>query len=284
MDKSQVVADFLFPTDKKTPCAVRPRVAAFDYPATCALAGMTFGLNLALARNVQDVSQTLSERLRGLGTISFVQAKMLLAPSDRLGTPHGHRPQRGTQQSDVVRVRAGDCNADRHAAGVGHDGSLDAELTAIGGVFAGFFPRPTVPWSWSRPTLANAMRFRVARHTFGDIFSRSDGRRAVGSILGSSDAPCWMNRTAAATPSTGSPCATNRRFRWRRLEDLLGGDRPSDCADTWVTAAPIFATFSPASAQTDRTNRNACLPPCEEQRTSIPTSSTHRVSLCSVVG
>ena len=284
MDKSQIVADLFFPADKKTSRAVRPGMAAFDYPATCALAGTTFGLKLTLTRNVQDVSQTPGERFCGLGTVSFVQAKMLLIPSDRLGTPHGHRPQRGTQQSDVVRVRAGDCNADRHAAGVGHDGSLDAELTAIGGVFAGFFPRPTVPWSWSRPTLANAMRFRVARHTFGDIFSRSDGRRAVGSILGSSDAPCWMNRTAAATPSTGSPCATNRRFRWRRLEDLLGGDRPSDCADTWVKAAPIFATFSPASAQTDRTNRNACLPPCEEQRTSIPTSSTHRVSLCSVVG
>ena len=284
MDKSQVVADFLFPTDKKTPRTVRPRVAAFDYPATCALAGTTFGLNLALARNVQDVSQTLRERLRGLGTISFVQAKMLLTPSDRLGTPHGHRPQRGTQQSDVVRVRAGDCNADRHATGVGHDGSLDAELTAIGGVFAGFFPRPTAPWSWSRPTLANAMRFRVVRHTFGDISSRSAGRRAVGSIPGSSDAPCWMNRTAAATPSTGSLYATGRRFHWRCPVDLPGGDRPSDYADTWARVAPIVATFSPASAQTNRTNRNACLPPCEEQRTSISTSSTHGVSFCSVLG
>ena len=86
MDKSQVVADFLFPAYKKTPRAVRPRVAAFDYPATCALAGTTFDLNLALARNVQDVSQTPRERLRGLGTISFVQAEMLLASSDRLGT------------------------------------------------------------------------------------------------------------------------------------------------------------------------------------------------------
>ena len=206
-------------------------------------------LDLALARNVQDVSQTPSQRLRGLGTVSFVQAKMLLAPSDRLGTPHGHRPQRSTQQSDVVRVCAGDCNADRHAAGVGHDGSLDAELTAIGGVFAGFFPRPTAPWSWSRPTLANAMRFRVARHTFADISSRSDGRCAGGSILGSSDAPCWMSRTAAATPSIGSPCATDRRFHWRRLADSREADRPSDCADTWATAAPIDATFSLASAK-----------------------------------
>jgi hypothetical protein len=283
MDKSQVVADFLFPTDKKTPCAVCPRVAAFDYPTPCALAGTTFGLNLALARNVQDVSQTPRERLRGLGTISFVQAKMLLASSNRLGTPHGHRPQRGTQQSDVVRVCAGDGYADRHAAGVGHDGSLDAKLTAIGGVFAGFFPRPTAPWSWSRPTLANAMRSRVVRHTFVDTFSRSDERLAVGSILESSDAPCLANRTAAATLSTDSPFATDRRFRWRRLADSREADRPSDCADTLATTARTAATFSPASAQTDRTNRNAYPPPCKEQVTSI-SCSTPVVAFCSVLG
>jgi REP element-mobilizing transposase RayT len=37
------------------------------------------------------VSQTPRERLRGLGTISFVQAKTLLTPSDRLRTSHGHQ-------------------------------------------------------------------------------------------------------------------------------------------------------------------------------------------------
>jgi len=283
MDERQVVADFLFPADKKTPRAVRPRVAALDYPATCALAGTTFDLNLALARNVQGVSESPRERLRGLGTISFVQAKMLPAPSDRLGTPHGHRPQRGTQQSDVVRVRASDGNADRHATGIGHDGSLDAEFTAIGGVFAGFFPRPTAPWSWSRPMLANAMQFRVVRHTFADTSSRSGGILAVGSILENIDAPCLAHRTAAATLSTGSPFATDRRYRWQRLADLHEADRPSDCADTWAAAVRIAATSSPASAQTDRTNRNAYPPPCKEQVTSI-SCSTPVVVFCSVSG
>jgi hypothetical protein len=93
-----------------------------------------------------------------------------------------------------------------------------------------------------------------------------------------------MNQTAAAMPSTGSPCVTDRRFRWRRPADLLGDDRPSDYADTWATAAPTAATFSLASAQTDRTNCIACSPPCEEQRISTSTSSTHRVSFCSVLG
>ena len=249
---------------KQTPRAVRPRVAAFEYPATGALPRTTFGLNLALTRNVQDVSQTPRERLCGLGTISFVQTEMLLTPSDRLGTPHGHRPQRGTQQSDVVGVRAGDCSADRHTAGIGHDGSLDAKLTAIGGVFAGFFPRPTAPWSWNRPTLANAMRSRVAHHTFADIFSRSVERRVVGSIPESTDARCLTPRTAAATLSIDNRCATNRRCRWRRVGDWLAAARPLDCADTWVTTARIVPTFSQASAQNDYTNQSAYPPPCEE--------------------
>ena len=265
MDKSQIVADFLFPTDKKTPRAVRPGMAAFDYPATCALAGATFDLHLALARNMQNVSQMPRKRRRGLGTVAFVQAKMLLAPPNRLGTPHGHRPQRGLQQSDVVRIRAGNGDADRHAAGVGHDGPFDAELTAIRGVFAGFFPRPTVPWSWSRPTLANATRFRDVHHTFEDIFSRSDRRRGDGSILESTDARCSKLRTAAAVLSTDSRYATNRGCRWQRSADLREAARPSDCADNWATTAQTVATFFQASAQNDYTNRNSYSPPCEEQ-------------------
>ena len=182
-----------------------------------------------------------------------------------------------------MSVGPGDGDPQRHTAAIGYDGSLDAQLTAIGGVFAGFFPRPTVPWSWSRPTLANATRFRVVRHTFVGTFSRSGGRLAVGSIPESTDAPCSAHRTAAAMLSTGSPFATDRRFRWRRLADSREADRPSDCADTLATTARTAATFSPASAQTDRTNRNAYPPPCKEQVTSI-SCSTPVVAFCSVLG
>jgi len=240
-------------------------VAAFDNPTPRALAPTTFDLDFALARNVRNISQTSGESLRGLAAITFVQAEMLFAPSHRLGSWHGHRLQRGLQERDVVRVRAGDRNADRHAASIGHDRSLDAELTAIGGVFAGFFPRPAAPWSWNRLTLANAMRFRVAHRRFADIFSKSNERRDAGSTPGSTDERCLRFRTAAAALSIGSRCATNRRCRWRRGGDSLAAARPWDCADTWATAAQTAATFSRASAQNDYTNRNAYPPPCEEQ-------------------
>ena len=284
MDKSQVVADLFFPSHKQTPCAVRPGMISFNHPAASTLSSPSLWFDFALARDVRNVAKTSGESFRGATTVAFVQTEMLPAPSGRFGSPHGYRLQRGPQQLDIVSVGTGDRDAQRHTAAVRHDGTLDAELTAIGRVFAGIFPHPTAPWSWLRPTLASATRSRVSCHTFAGIFSRNDGRRGVGSIPESTDVPCWMNRTAAAMPSTGSPCATNRRFRWRRPADLHEGDRPSDYADTGATAAPTAATFSLASAQTDRTNCIACSPPCEEQRTSMSTSSTHRVSVCSVLG
>jgi hypothetical protein len=191
--------------------------------------------------------------------------------------------QRGSQQLGVVSVGAGDRDAQRHAAGVCHYGSLDTKLTTIGGVFAGFFPRPAATWSWTRLVPASATRSHVACHTRSSIFSRSDGRPGVGSIPESTDVPCWANQTGAATLSTGNPYATGRRCRSPRPADLLGADRPLGCADTWATTVPTAATFSRASAQTDRTNRSAYPPPCEEQRTSI-SGSTHRVAICSVLG
>ena len=283
MDESQIVAAFLFPADKQTPCAVRPGVAAFDDPTPRELARTAFDLNFALARNVQNVTQASGEGLRGLAAVAFVQAEMLLASSHRLGTRHGHRPQRDLQQSDVVSVRAGDRNADRHAAGVRHDGSFDAELTAIGGVFAGFFPHPTAPWAWRRPTLANASRFHVWRRRFAGTFSRSGERRAAGPIPGNTDVRCLANRTAVATLSTGSRCATDRRCRWRLAGDLLAAFRPSDCVDTWAATARTVATFSRASAKNDYTNRNTYPPPCEEQMTFL-SCSTPAAAFGSVLG
>ncbi len=261
MEKGQVIADLLFPTHKQAPRAVCPGVTSFDYPAAGALPGATLWLDFALTRDVRNIAEASGESFGGPTAVAFVQTEMLPTPSDRLGTRQGNRLQRGMQQLDVVSVGTGDRNTQRHTATIRHDRSLNAKLTAIGGVFAGFFPRPTVPWSWLRLTLASATRSRVSCHTFAGIVSKSDGTPGVGSIPESTDAPCWRNRTAAATPSTDSPYATDRRFHWRCPADSLGGDRPFDCADTWVTAAPTVATFSPASAQTDRTNCIAYQPP-----------------------
>jgi len=225
MNKGQVIADLFFPTHKEASCAVRPGVTSFDYPAAGTLPGATLWLDFALTRDVRNITEASGESFCGPTAVAFVQTEMLPTPSGRLGTRQGNRLQRGTQQLDVVSVGTGDRDAQRHAATIRHDRSLDAELTAISRVFAGFFPRPTAPWSWLRPVLASAIRSRVACHTFADIFSRSDEISGVGSIPESTDAPCWASRTVAAMPSTGSPYATDRRFR-RHIFSGICANRP----------------------------------------------------------
>ena len=182
MDESQVVAEFLLPTDKETPRAVRPGVTTFDDPATGTLPSTSLHRNITLAGNVRNVVEASRESLCGLAAVSLVQAQVLLGSSSRLGTGHGNRFQRGAQQGSIVGVGSCDCDPQRYTAAIGYDGSLDAQFTTIGGVFAGFFPHLTAPWSWSRPRIANASRFRGAHHRFVDTSSRIDGRRVVGSI------------------------------------------------------------------------------------------------------
>jgi len=283
MDKSQVIIGFLFPTHKQTPRAVCPGVTSFDHPATSALSRTSFGLDFSLTRNVRDVAAASGESLGRPAAVAFVQAEVLPASSARLGTGHRHRLQRGTQQLGVVSIGASDRNSQRHAASVCHDRAFDAKLTAIRRVWAGFFPHPTVPWSWYRPATASATQSRDARHTVADSSSRSVGRRDVDSIPESTDVPCWESRIVAATPSIGNLYARDKRCRWPHPADLLGAGRPSDFVDISATVAPDVATSSGAFARTDRTNCNAYIPPCEEPRTSIP-SSTHGVTVCSVLG
>lgn len=284
MDKGQIIDDLLFPSDQQTPCAVRPGMTAFHDPTPSALPGATLGMHFAFTGDVRNIAEASCESLRGTTAVTLVQTEMLFASSGRPGARNGDRLQRGSQEFRIVSIGASDRDANWHATRVRDNGTFDAELTAIGGVFPGFFPRRAVPWSWPRPTLATAIRSRVWRHTFAGIASRSDERCVVGSIPESTDARCWTSRTAAATLSTGSRCATGRRFHQRHRADLPEDDRPSDYVDTWATAAPTAATFSPASAQTDHSNRNAFLPPCEEKKHPCLLFPTHEVTFCSVLG
>ena len=283
MDKGQVVADFLFPPDKQAPRTVCPGVAAFDHPAAGTLPGATRCWNFTLAGNVWSIAEESRDGYRGPAAISLVQTQMLLGSSGRLGTRDGNRSQCFTQQFGVVNVGTSERDAQRHAAGIRYDGSLDAQFTPIGRVFTGFFPHLTAPWSWSRPMLANASRCRGESHTFSDTSSRSDGRRVVGSIPESTDGPYLVNRTVAARLSTGSPFAADKRYRLQRLADSHEAVRPSDCAHTSAATPRIAATFSRAFAQTDQTNRDAYAPPCKELVTSM-SCSTLAVAFCSVMG
>ena len=165
----------------------------------------TFRLLFALTRDVEFVTEASGKNLRGPAAVAFVQAEVLLAPPHRLGTREGNRCQRGPQQLGIVGVGTGHRNAQWHTAAIGHDRSLDAQFTAIGGVFTGFFATQRCLGHGPvqcLPTPSDAAS-RVVR--FAGTFFRSDGIPEVEPIPGSTDARCWARRIAAATPSTGNP-------------------------------------------------------------------------------
>src|ERR1700722_19641607 len=219
MDEGQIVAGFLFPPDEQASGTICPGVAAFDHPSASTLSGTTLHLNFALAGNVWSIAEASRDRYGRPAAIALVQTEMLLGSSGRLRTRHGNRSQRVTQQFGVVNIGARDRDAQRHAAGVRYDRSLDSQFTPIGRVFTGFFPHLTAPWSWSRPMLANASRCRGASHRSSDTSSRSDGSRVVVPIPESTDGPYLVNRTAAASLSTGSQSAADKKFRWQPPAD-----------------------------------------------------------------
>ena len=282
MDERQIIVGFLFPPHQQAAGAVGPRMASFHDPTAGTLSGAANPRVFPLGGDVGHVTEATSERFRRLAKVAFVQTQMLLARPSGCGTSQRHRLQCGPQQFGVVTVGAVDGNAQRDAAGVSDDRAFDAELAAIRWVFPGFFPHPAAPWFAPRPNFATASRCRVACRRFAGISSRNAERRAACSTLESTDAPCWTNQTEAAAPSTGNLYAAGKRYRRPLHANSHADDLPWGCDDTWATATLTAATFSPAFARTDHSNRDAYTPPCKETETAT-FRSTHGLTICSPV-
>ncbi len=144
---------------------------------------------------------------------------MLQATTARARPLQWNRTQRRLQKCLVVSVGAGDGNSQRDAAAVGEHRTLHAELTAIGRVFAGFFPRPAATSSSPRLPLASATRSHSSRRTCVSTTSRTAARCPTAPTPESTDAWYWTTRRVVAKLSTGSPFAANSRCRRRRPAD-----------------------------------------------------------------
>ncbi len=140
MNEPKIVSRLLFPTDQEPAGAVGPRMRGFDNPASSFVAGATATLLLATAADVRHVPETIRRSCRRFAKVSLVETQVLLAPT--AGSSNRDGAKRVAQKTLVVSIGAVNRDAQRNAAGVGQDRSLDSELTSIGGVFPGFFPLP----------------------------------------------------------------------------------------------------------------------------------------------
>jgi len=257
MNEGQIVCRFLFPACQQAASAVGPTVCALDDPTAGALASAAWLGRLAALRAVELVSATLGKSLHRFARVPFVQAKMLPAASARRRTSDRNSVQGRSEQLLVVPVRARDGDTDRHAPGIGQHRSLDAELTTIGGVFPGFFPRPAAIWSSPRPDFASASRSPYAGRRCGDIPSTCGGRRPARPTPESSDARCSASQRRVATPSTDNLYATGKRFHPRQPASPRAADHLYDSCDTAAAMAPAAAKASQEFAKTCPANRNA---------------------------
>lgn len=254
MNERQIVCRFLFPPRQQAAGSIGPAMCAFHHPSSRTPALVVGFFVLATFGCMGLVSPALCDLLNRLANVAFVQAEMLPLASTRARSADGDRVQGFGDQLLIVRIRAGDRNAQRHAATVSENGPLDAEFAAIGRVFPGFFPHPAATWLSPRPNSAIAIRCLSADRTCGDRLSKVVGTRPSSSIPGNSDAPCWASRIRAVAPSTDNRYAKDKRCHRRSLEDSREVDRLCGSRDTWATGAisaaiifPVFAKTCPAN-------------------------------------
>ncbi len=215
MNESKIVGRLLFPTYQEPAGSVGPGMRGFDNPASGFLSGAAAALFLTTTTDVRNVSETFRRRGRAFSKVPFVETQMLpYAPSAR--SSNGDRSKRVSQQTLVVSVGTVNRDAQRNAAGVSQYRSFDPQLTAIGGIFPAFFPRPAATWLSRRPPTAIAKRCRVSDRTSAVPASRIAAKYPGVSTLGNSDEPYWGCQIVGGVPSTGSRCARDKEYHWRR--------------------------------------------------------------------
>ena len=149
MQQGFIVGGFLFPPHEDAAVAIEPRRDALDNPTPGALAlHLLFGLFFAPRPDVRHVATAADPLTDRLTVVAFVEAQMPSATRS-LGAANRNAVERLVEKFLVVSIGPAHRQTDRYAAAVGENRPLNAQLTAIGRVFAGFFPRPAAPWSSS---------------------------------------------------------------------------------------------------------------------------------------
>src|SRR6266550_1671200 len=132
MNEAQVILDFLFPPHQQAAGAIGPGVGRFDDPAAGAMPLPTTASLFVATANVRLIAAAPRNGQRGLPEVTLVEAEVLPAATARARPLHRNRMQRGLQKFLVVSIGPGNRNSQRHAAAVGENRTLHAELTAIG--------------------------------------------------------------------------------------------------------------------------------------------------------
>ncbi len=166
MKKGDVVVWGLIPTDQDAPETVQPTMGTFHHPTPRLETGLPFD-SLSHFASTADVGSE-SEPLQGMAHLGKVVAPvsstgqaLVKAHPQGMGWAgcwplHWQAVHRGPHRFHVVAVGSLHRQSHRNARCFGQQATLDASLSPVRGVGAGFSPHPGAIWSWRRPCSPNS--------------------------------------------------------------------------------------------------------------------------------
>ncbi len=128
--------------DTKTPEVMEPRVSAFYHPAKFAQTAAMFGSAPRDHRPDATIAQTLAMCVGVVATIAVNDFGLAKWPAARAANREDGIDQ-WQQLRDIVTVRAGQCDTDRHSVGVYEDVVLRTWSRTIRWIWTSFSPAPT---------------------------------------------------------------------------------------------------------------------------------------------
>lgn len=244
---------FLFPSDKNPPKAVVPAVRSLDDPSPGLRAAFLFfrGGFLAARADVRRVSESLNPPANFVVVVAFVEAQVLRLLGARPWTIDRNALDCLPRQLEVIHVRAGHRQSDRHAAAFGQQASLHAGFGPIRRVWPAFFPRRAAPSSSLHPCSAISSRCPSVRHNTTGHRSTASSAPRPEPIPETGDAPRnWSRCRLRSGHSTGSRYATRTAMRRTPHDRSRAADRrrTGGCSCEPATADLRTPTVGPSNA------------------------------------
>src|SRR5262245_12558480 len=227
MQKPQVVAHFLVPADQHAPKTVHPTMRTFHHPPpgfepSLLLQRLGF---LAPCPDMCREAELVEQLPYLVIIIAFVQTQPLVGVWGGVWPLHSYVLDGLARQLEIIPIRAGHGQPERHATAIGADAAFGADLAAVRGVLAHLFPPRGELWSSPRPSPATPSQSPARHRSLPGPFPIRPQRHLPPPTLGNGDGRNYWNRSASRSAhSTGNRCEAQKRWHPWLCDRQRGAD------------------------------------------------------------